>query len=567
MARRTGGALETDSQSDQDQGREHDGDGASQSASSDRGQTWPEKRSRAALSEQGDHHEGSYHWQSWVLRGVLAAILALQLVRGNMGGAIVAAEGLVASFVPLAISRFSGKHVPWLMEITYLIAIVLQFGSESLKLFELFTYWDKIVHPLEIFLASGIATYLLLGYRHYHQLKIPDGLAAAGAMMFGMSLGAFWELVEFAMDWFGNAYLQKSNADTMTDILLNDAGAVFGTLLAFWLYRHWATDHEKQEFGEIAEWSTNWLANLLDRHGKAVGIAFGLVVAGIVFAGWFIDRYPLPPPPPTGHPVGWSESTPRQWDFTASDPGAPAAVLFGDWTTDQRGICRENPDHPHPGSETPGLVALDPGISYGGDQPFVATTHFTTERPPFLSGSAMDAALAFGVRGSDDYYVLRASVLHDAVSLDRFIHGRKRNLREEHYLMRGNEWHELQAQVSGDQVAALVDGRELFATGGLSNLDGGLGLWARVTTAGCFSDASVEPLASRQESVDSRRPSPSATRVTLAERERGLCSLLPTAYCLLPTCIWRRSPRSSGSPSPRPGPRSRTGQPARSSAG
>src|SRR5262249_44742151 len=132
----------------------------------------------ADLTDNTSHGEGHVHWTPWVLRAVLVIILAVQLVRGYMGGAIVAAEGIVASLLPLLVSRFSGRHVPWLLDVTFVLAIVLQFGSESLKLFELFTYWDKLVHPGEIFLASGVATYLFLGYRDHHRLKVPDGLAA-----------------------------------------------------------------------------------------------------------------------------------------------------------------------------------------------------------------------------------------------------------------------------------------------------------------------------------------------------------------------------------------------------
>jgi hypothetical protein len=484
MARRAGSAADVD-----DRGHHQDHDD-----SSDRPEHAADRHDGgSALAERSDHHEGSYHWQSWLLRAVLVAVLVVEIVRGNRGAAIVAVEGLVISFIPLAISRWSGLHVPWLLEVTFVVAIVMQFASEALKLFELFTYWDKIVHPLEIFLASGIATYLLLGYRHHHRLKIPDGLAAAGAMFFGMTLGSFWELVEFTMDWFGNANLQKSNADTMTDLFVNDVGAIFGTLLAFWLYRHWASEHEKREFGEIAEWSTEWLTKLLGRHGKAVGIAFGLVVIAIVFAGWYIDRGPIPLAPTGQPPAGWTDGAPRQWRFTSPDPGAPTAVLLGDWVPDQRGVCRVNPDHPWPGSEKGGLLALDPGVDYRGDTPFTASTHFTAQRPAFLTGSMMDAGLAFGIRGPDDFYLLRASVLHDAISLDHYIHGRSRDLRDEHYLMRGNEQHELAAQVDGDRVIAFVDGRQIFEKSGLSNLDGGLGLWSRVTAAGCFADANVAP--------------------------------------------------------------------------
>ena len=55
------------------------------------------------------------------------------------------------------------------------------FERPPFKLFELLTYWDKVIHPAEIFLASGVATFLFLGYREIHELEIPDGLAAAGA--------------------------------------------------------------------------------------------------------------------------------------------------------------------------------------------------------------------------------------------------------------------------------------------------------------------------------------------------------------------------------------------------
>jgi hypothetical protein len=449
----------------------------------------------AALSEHHDHHGGGVHWTAWVLRALLVIILAVQLVRGNMGGAVVAVEGCVVSLLPLLVSRWSGWHVPWLLEVTFVLAIVLQFGSEALKLFELFTYWDKLVHPGEIFLASGVATFLFLGYRHFHRLKIPDGLAAAGAMAFGMTLGATWELVEFAMDWFGNANLQKSNADSMTDILVNDIGAIFGTLLAFWLYFHWTEDHVRDEFGEIAEWSTAWLAKQFQRHGRGIGIGVAIALAAIVFAGWYIDRGPIPGPPGGHPPVGWEQGgSPRTWVLMGATPNPPDQVMLGAWTPSQQGICNVPDGHVWPGSEEMGLLALDPGVTYGQDGPFAATTHAWTARPPFLSGTMMDAGLVFGLRGPDDFYVLRESTLHDTVSLDRYVHGRKRALREEHYLLRGDEQHELRAEVAGHRVTAIMDGRPLFYEDGLTDLDGGLGLWARVTTAGCFADATVEPL-------------------------------------------------------------------------
>lgn len=434
----------------------------------------------------GTPRHGRRHWESWTLRALLAAVVIYQLVQQNRSGATVAALGLATTLIPLLITRLSGWHVPRLLELTFVLAMFLQYVSESFKLFELLTYWDKIVHPAEIFLAAGVASYLFLGYRDCHQLEIPDELAATGAMLFGMTLGATWELVEFALDWFGNANLQKSNADTLTDILTNDAGAIFGTLLAFWLYRHHTDDRQRRAFGELAEWLTGRLVDLFTRHGVLVGAVVALLISGLVAAGWLVDRAPPPPAPPLTAPAG-------VWRF-APAPGdhPPTEALLGFWMPGAQGICRSNPERPLPGSEQMGLLLLTPGAGFPAR--YTASARYALQRPPLGDGTAMEAGLAFGIRGPDDFYLLKASALHDVLVLGRYLHGHWRDMREERLRIHGNEWHELGLVVQDDQVTAISDGQPLFQERGVTETAGGLGLWARVTTAGCFSEARVTPL-------------------------------------------------------------------------
>ena len=125
------------------------------------------------------------HWESWLLRLVLLATAASQAVSGNTPGAVVAAEGLVVSLVPVALERLSKTHVPRPLEFAFVLGMAFQFISESTKLFELFTYWDKLVHPTLIALTAMIGAWLLLGYRDAFQKRIPVHLAAA----FGLLLG------------------------------------------------------------------------------------------------------------------------------------------------------------------------------------------------------------------------------------------------------------------------------------------------------------------------------------------------------------------------------------------
>ena len=142
-----------------------------------------------------------HHWESWLLRLVLLSVATFQVATGNKDGAIVAGEGFVVSLAPLLMQRLAGTHVPRLLELVFVFGMALQFISESTKLFELLAYWDKIVHPTLVAITGMIAAWLLLGYRDAFGKRIPVHLAGAFGMLLAMSVGAFWEFVEFASDW------------------------------------------------------------------------------------------------------------------------------------------------------------------------------------------------------------------------------------------------------------------------------------------------------------------------------------------------------------------------------
>src|SRR6266536_875456 len=104
-------------------------------------------------------------WESWLLRLALAGLAVFQVVTGNPQGALVAAEGAVVSLIPRAVERLSDTRIPRSMEALFVARIALQFVSGTLKLFELFTYWDKIIHPTLAALTAWLSAWLLLGYR------------------------------------------------------------------------------------------------------------------------------------------------------------------------------------------------------------------------------------------------------------------------------------------------------------------------------------------------------------------------------------------------------------------
>jgi hypothetical protein len=428
------------------------------------------------------------HWESWVLRVALLALAGYQLATGNRPGATVAIEGFVVSLIPLAIERLSKTHVPRLLEVAFVGGITLQFVSESTKLFELFTYWDKIVHPTLVALTALIAAWLIASYAEVQRKNMPVHLSAALALLLGMCVGAMWEYVEFASDWFGDANLQKSNGDTMTDVIANNIGAFVATLVGLWIFTQVLKPSQRQEMGHIAQWLAHGPSRVLDRFGRPIGVAVGVLFAAVVVLSQTIDLNR--PALASGLAAGQAQ----EWAL-AQEPTSDVLQLSGDWVPDERGVCRVNLEHPKPGSEKMGVLQLGPGTGYGLDgQAFSVSTQYFEERPPREQGTEMDAGIAFGIRDSDNFLLLEQSALHDVLRLDEYVHGRRRDVREILARTHGDEWHTLGVRVDGAHVTALLDAQPMFET----DLDdaqlaqGGVGVWARAAAATCFSDAQAE---------------------------------------------------------------------------
>jgi hypothetical protein len=432
------------------------------------------------------------YWESWLLRLLLVGVLIFQLATKNTSGAIVAAEGTAVSLLPMLIWRRRRTPVPRALEFAFVFGMALQFGSESMKLFEVFYYWDKVVHPTLIVLTAMIAGWLLLGYREAYGLRIPTHFAALFGWLIGACVGAFWEFVEFFSDWFGNTELQKSNADTMTDMLSNDIGAFIAVLIGFWIYFHILGASQRRVMGEISHWLTAGINRPFQRRGRLVASMCALLVAGLLAATQWVDRDSALA---TGLPSGQS----RAWSFTEkyAAPLTDSQVLLGSWQTDARaGACRVNLEDgavPKPGSEKMGLLELAPGTAYGQNgQRFTVTTRVFEARPPMVEGTQMDGGIAFGIRDDKNFYLLEQSALHDILRLDHYIHRNRRDVREKQYRTHGEEWHTLQVTVEHDRVSASVDGEEMYVVTGLPETAGGIGLWGRTAAATCFEGAQVQ---------------------------------------------------------------------------
>lgn len=180
----------------------------------------------------------------------------------------------------------------WLVGLAVL-AVAIPLGSSLLGLYDRVWHWGKLVHGVEGFLVALLVGLLVLGWRDRAAIDLTDQLAVLLTIFSGIFFNVLWEIVEFVLDWARYSDLQKSNSDTMTDLLWGDLGTVIGAVLAARLYCHWLRTSQRAEVGGVGEWLVDGPSRLLDRHGLLISVVIGVLAVAAVAALWFAGR-PMP---------------------------------------------------------------------------------------------------------------------------------------------------------------------------------------------------------------------------------------------------------------------------------
>lgn len=127
-----------------------------------------------------------------------------------------------------------------------------------------FWWWDLVLHISSGVLLGlvGFLVVYVLNENEMVDVSMRPSFLALFAFSFSVSLGAVWEIFEFAMDQLAGTDMQKAMlgdpsglTDTMWDLIVDTLGALVMSL-AGWRYmrraRHDRTDH--------------WLRRFVDRH-------------------------------------------------------------------------------------------------------------------------------------------------------------------------------------------------------------------------------------------------------------------------------------------------------------
>lgn len=180
----------------------------------------------------------------WGLRVLLAGAVIAYGVRAEWDSAGATLLILALMAVPSILKERYRMYLPFQIDLglTVFVFLTLFLGAMA-NFYRTIPLWDKFLHFQSGLLlgATGFVSIYLLNERESRsgKLSLSPGFISLFAVVFSLSIGAMWEMAEFASDAALHGHWQASNADTMWDLIADLSGALMVSVLGyFWMYRH-----------------------------------------------------------------------------------------------------------------------------------------------------------------------------------------------------------------------------------------------------------------------------------------------------------------------------------------
>lgn len=173
---------------------------------------------------------------SFLMRFILLLEVVFSIVNRNWLTLFLSSLGFILTFVPGIIEKNYKITLPFEFEfiLVFFIFSSLYLG-EVRRYYDHFWWWDVMLHGLSgiiLGIIGFIIVYIINKEKDIGVNLTPEFIAIF-SLVFAVAIGAFWEITEFLIDEFFGANMQKGNADTMQDLILDSLGAIFISFVGY----------------------------------------------------------------------------------------------------------------------------------------------------------------------------------------------------------------------------------------------------------------------------------------------------------------------------------------------
>lgn len=166
--------------------------------------------------------------------GIVVAVIG-ELLQAEWRPAFAGTVVLILSFAPAIIEK--RLRVPLPTEFTLVTCIFLYASfalGEMRGFYERIWWWDLALHGLSAMMIGTVGFLSVYVFYMTNRIRIAPLWIATITFAIAVTVGTLWEIFEFLMDLYFGMNMQKSGLpDTMTDLMINSAGAMVAAVIAY----------------------------------------------------------------------------------------------------------------------------------------------------------------------------------------------------------------------------------------------------------------------------------------------------------------------------------------------
>lgn len=172
---------------------------------------------------------------SWGIKFTIGSVLIASVISNDWLWAFSSALILVISFIPAMLEQSFKIIIPLELDLSMAIFLLLSYGlGEYRGFYEILPWWDTFLHLLGSLLLALLGFYLVYTLILSKRIRIPASFVALFTFCFALSMGALWEILEYAIDaWMGTTMQLNSLVDTMWDLINDMISSVLVAAIAY----------------------------------------------------------------------------------------------------------------------------------------------------------------------------------------------------------------------------------------------------------------------------------------------------------------------------------------------
>ncbi len=187
---------------------------------------------------------------SRLMQAGMVAIALAGIVTGNLTWLPAAFVALLISEVPSILARDLKLVLPFQFNFLIVFALFLHVVGGYYGFYDDIPWWDHLTHATSASLVAAIGLVFVVSVdRYVETIYLPRRFLAFFVIMFTMSFGVLWELMEFATDELTGSMLQYSLDDSMLDLLFDGfAGFIVASASTHYIFEHSTPDKFAEDF-------------------------------------------------------------------------------------------------------------------------------------------------------------------------------------------------------------------------------------------------------------------------------------------------------------------------------